>query len=150
MIDRFEGQYKFLSNFYMSAFLDSDSNRWPSVEHYYQAMKTTDLKKRENIRILEKPSDAKKYGNNIELRNDWEQIKVYIMFEGLHMKFSQKRHLKLNLIKTFGHILIEGNFHHDNFWGDCLCSSCRNKNGYNILGQLLMNIRHIFKTTKEI
>ena len=41
IIDRFDGKYAFLSNFYDSNIYDAEGNVYPTVEHYFQAMKST-------------------------------------------------------------------------------------------------------------
>jgi hypothetical protein len=75
----------------------------------------------------------------IELRPNWDIIKVPIMYNLLRQKFS-KDPLK-NLLKiTSDAPIVEGNYWHDNFWGSCTCSKCNNS-GRNVLGILLMKIR---------
>lgn len=68
IIDFFHGEYYFLSNFYRAEFTDITGVTWPSVEHYYQAMKTEDNIERNKIRKASGPSEAKRMGRNIELR----------------------------------------------------------------------------------
>jgi predicted NAD-dependent protein-ADP-ribosyltransferase YbiA (DUF1768 family) len=47
--------------------------------------------------------------------------------------------------------MIEGNWWHDNFWGDCYCNNKSGKHpeclkpGLNKLGLLLMNLRRYFQ-----
>jgi len=45
------------------------------------------------------------------------------------------------LLATLDAELIEGNAWHDNFWGDCFCEKCRDIEGLNVLGNILMRIR---------
>lgn len=45
------------------------------------------------------------------------------------------------LLSTGDEYLIEGNFWHDNFWGDCRCRKCKDKEGENRLGLLTMKVR---------
>lgn len=49
--------------------------------------------------------------------------------------------LKKKLLETGDAELIEGNYWHDNTWGQCYCPRCKNKIGENHLGKLLMKIR---------
>lgn len=49
-----------------------------SSENYYQSRKTLDLDIRKKILEMS-PYEAKKYCKTIELRNDWEDVKVTIM-----------------------------------------------------------------------
>ncbi|MFW6046328.1 MAG: NADAR family protein [Candidatus Woesearchaeota archaeon] len=141
MIDEFKGEYRFLSNFYPAPFTDEKGVTWPTSEHYYQAMKTKDENIREYIRKLEKPGDAKKYARKIELRDDWEDVKLQVMGNAIVMKFLQNPKILEKLINTYPKKLVEGNFWHDNIWGDCKCDKCKNIKGYNYLGRMLMQVR---------
>ena len=38
-------------------------------------------------------------------------------------------------------MLIEGNYWHDNYWGNCLCPKCKEIEGQNQLGKILMKVR---------
>lgn len=83
----------------------------------------------------------KKEGRKADLSNGWfEHNKVEIMLIGLRLKFSNPS-MKKKLLDTGNRELIEGNYWHDNFWGDCYCPKCVNTNGQNTLGKLLMQIR---------
>src|SRR5271165_4925958 len=99
-IDRFEGSWRFLSNFY-DAPVKLDGVEYSTVEHAYQAAKTLDLKKRE---IFTYPSltagQAKRAGMNVKLREDWEEVKLSIMEDLLIQKFSFSI-LKRKLLGTF-------------------------------------------------
>lgn len=140
-IDKFEGNYRFLSNFYKSSFKDKEGVIWPSVEHYFQAMKTHNPKEREEIRNAPNPGSAKKLGRKVNLRDDWDQVKENIMYDALYYKFTQNEDIKQKLIDTDMAYLTEGNTWHDQIWGDCYCEKCKNKKGKNILGRLLMLLR---------
>lgn len=54
-------EYSWLSNFYPAYFKLKNRN-WPTVEHYYQTMKTLDPIEQERIRQLEHPSLVKRMG----------------------------------------------------------------------------------------
>lgn len=56
-------EFRELSNFYISTFF-LDSEKWPSVEHYFQANKFTSPDTQEKIRNLATPNEAKKLGFN--------------------------------------------------------------------------------------
>lgn len=142
-INFFKEQFSFLSNFYQSD-ITIDGKKWRTVEHYYQAMKTKDIKLQEKIRSLKHPGEAKKYGRKIELRHNWEKVKNKIMREALKAKFNQNKNLQKLLLKTYPDYLIEGNYWHDNTWGICYCKKCENIKGENRLGKLLMKIRNDF------
>ena len=53
--------------------------------------------------------------------------------------------LREKLLATKDAELIEGNWWHDNFWGNCLCSKCKDIQGKNMLGKLLMKEREQIK-----
>jgi ribA/ribD-fused uncharacterized protein len=139
-IKNFKGQYRFLSNFYPSI-VTLDKLEYPTVEHAYQAAKTENLKMREVIRNCETASVAKRLGYILKLRPDWEIIKISIMRNLLIKKFNIPE-LKKNLLETKNINLIEGNYWHDNFWGNCTCPKCTEIPGQNNLGKLLTEIRN--------
>jgi predicted NAD-dependent protein-ADP-ribosyltransferase YbiA (DUF1768 family) len=55
-------------------------------------------------------------------------------------KFSDKYMSDL-LLNTGDEELIEGNYWHDNYWGNCTCSKCKDIEGQNKLGKILMKVR---------
>lgn len=112
---------------------------YPSSEHAYVAAKTKDEELREKISKIASPYQVKKVGRTIELREDWEQIKVMEMRRILERKFSPFRSdvpLYSWLQSTAPRELIEGNTWNDRFWGQCPIGT-----GKNMLGNLLMEIR---------
>lgn len=133
VINKFEGNYSFLSNFYPSPILVDD--KWyATVEHAYQAAKTTNPYEKERVRKMESPGKAKRAGRHVMLRPEWEEIKIRVMKELLQMKF-QDLMLRPLLLNTGDAELIEGNTWGDRFWGMC------EGRGYNYLGILLMQVR---------
>jgi len=142
IIDRFEGEYNFLSNFYKSP-ITIEGITYPTVEHFYQAQKTHDTQIKQTIANLRFPGQAKKYGRKIPLREDWDEIKLDIMLWGLTEKFNEPE-LESLLLKTGNATLIEGNNWGDTYWGQC------NGNGLNMLGKLLMEVRDQIKNGKNI
>lgn len=136
MINKFDGQHSFLSNF----FIDTLPNL--SVENRYQATKTEDPAQKQAILSASSPALAKKLGRKVTMRPDWNEIKYNVMWELLWRKF-QVPFLKELLLSTKDEPLIEGNYWHDNYWGMCNCQKCINKQKYNHLGRLLMSLRTI-------
>lgn len=140
-INAFKGSYRFLSNFAPCA-VYMENVAYPSVEHAYQAAKTNDPA----LRIPFESgtaAEAKKRGSKLVLRPDWEVIKLAVMEMLLNQKFLQGTEYRAKLDATKGMELIEGNWWHDNFWGECYCGekeACKN-GGKNHLGKLLMKIR---------
>jgi hypothetical protein len=134
-IQQFAGKYGFLSNFSDSPMTIS-GKYYPTVEHYFQAMKTLDPKEHDRIRFCEGPGHAKRLGRECHLRSDWEQIKEAVMLNGLRHKFSHPS-LRDQLLATKDAILEEGNTWHDTYWGKDLNTG----EGENKLGKLLMFVR---------
>ena len=66
------------------------------------------------------------------------------MQRGLREKFKDPE-LREMLLDTGDEELVEGNFWHDLWWGDCGCKKCKDVPGKNILGKLLMELREKIK-----
>jgi hypothetical protein len=141
MINSFKKQYEFLSNFYQ-ALLIFERIMYPTVEHAFQASKSFDDKYRRMISLIpgNKSGTTKMRGQNVKLRSDWEKVKIDIMKKLLYKKFMYP-HLSNLLLQTGTEHLEEGNYHHDNFWGNCRCKKCKDIPGQNNLGKLLMDVR---------
>jgi predicted NAD-dependent protein-ADP-ribosyltransferase YbiA (DUF1768 family) len=56
-------------------------------------------------------------------------------------KYRQNPHLRAALLATGDAELEEGNWWHDNTWGNCKCERCCGVEGYNMLGNILMKVR---------
>lgn len=139
-IDSFKRkETKFLSNFYPVT-VSFEGERYAAVEDAFQAAKTLDPKERMLIQLCQTPADARKCGRKVTLRPDWNAVKVNIMLELLRQKFSNPS-LRELLLTTGDAELVEGNQHHDNFWGNCTCKRCTEIVGKNQLGELLMQVR---------
>lgn len=136
-IDKFDGEYAFLSNFYPSN-IYHDGICYPTVEHAFQAAKTMNLDERMKIANLETPGKAKRAGRQVALRSDWENVKYEIMKELVTIKFINPSLRKL-LLETKSYELIEGNDWNDTCWGVC------NGIGQNNLGKILMQVREDLK-----
>lgn len=147
MINKFDGQYAFLSNFYSSPITPwIDNITYPTVEHAFQAMKSFNPSERKMIAAAPTPGKAKSMGRHVELRPDWRTVRTSIMEDALIEKFKDPQ-LRQKLLSTGDQYLIEGNWWHDNYWGDCYCPNCEHIKGENHLGQLLMKIREEIKNS---
>lgn len=135
VIDNFSPRlkYGFLSNFYPST-IYVDKKSYLSVEHAYQTHKTIDESAREIIRKSSTPQEAKKLGRCVQLREDWDQVKVSLMRTFLENKFDNP-FLRQLLLATGDAELIHQNTWNDMFWGVC------KGRGQNWLGRILMEIR---------
>lgn len=133
IIDSFRGDFGFLSNFH-EATIYVDGERYRSVEHAYQAHKTLDPWSRKLIREAKTPGEAKKLGQSVQLRGDWDVVKVDLMRSFVKKKF-ENPFLRPMLVATGDAELVEGNTWNDTFWGVCRGV------GQNWLGRILMEVR---------
>lgn len=147
MIDDFNGDYRFLSNFAWSTFI-WDSRRFgtawaKTVEHVYQAEKATNHHDFTAILLCDTPGESKRAGRTTTIRPDWEEVKISVMRRAIDAKFRQNPDLAALLLATSDELLVEGNHWHDQFWGDCHCgrATC-DLPGANWLGRLLMELRN--------
>ena len=132
MIDKFEGKYRWLSNFAYCVII-YEGMYYPSTEAAYQASKTIITEERYPFQDYT-PRQAKFAGKTVTLRPHWEGVKLAIMEELCVQKFNQPS-FKTLLLATGEQELIEGNWWNDTFWG-----VCKGK-GKNHLGRIIMNIR---------
>lgn len=134
-IKSFSGEYEFLSNFYEAPIIYEDT-KYRNAEAAYQAQKTDssdDQLKFANYTAAK----AKREGRKLEIRDDWEDVKIEIMRDIIFAKFFQNDDLSKRLLDTGDAALIEGNDWHDTFWGVDL----KTGEGQNNLGKILMEIR---------
>jgi ribA/ribD-fused uncharacterized protein len=133
-IDRFTGRYDLLSNFHASP-IKVEGIEYPTVEHAFQAAKTMNVEQKRALAEASTPGHAKRMGKRVQLRPDWEQVKVGIMEELMRLKFTTHADLREKLLATGDAELIEGNDWNDRFWGVC------RGQGKNQLGVILMEVR---------
>jgi ribA/ribD-fused uncharacterized protein len=133
-ISRFEGEYRFLSNFF-EAELKWSGRRYPTAEHAYQAAKATNEKDMNFVIRQKTPGAAKRAGQHVTLRKDWEEVKYKIMKEIVKAKFEQNDDLKQLLLRTQDAYIEEGNDWNDKIWGTV------NGRGQNLMGKILMEVR---------
>ena len=131
MIDSFQGEYRFLSNF----FIEPDHTH---VEGEYQAAKSTDAIEQAKIRLMT-PSAAKRCGQKVKLISGWNDMKMMVMTELVAAKFRDHRDLRDRLLATRDQELVEGNYWNDTYWGVCKGV------GENRLGRILMCVREVIK-----
>jgi len=136
MIDRFDGENRFLSNFFvLPRPITHDGIIYPTTEHAFQAAKTLDFRKRFEISKLATPGMAKRAGRLCELRPEWEVSKNRVMYELVLLKFVLNQDLRWKLIDTYPNKLVEGNTWGDTYWGVCKGV------GENKLGSILEIVR---------
>lgn len=132
-IGPFVDEWYFLSNFFVID-VELDGIKYPSVEHAFQAAKTTNQKARATIRDARTPGQAKRLGRQVSLRSDWDVVRDAVMLDLLRKKFAEPR-LTERLIATHDQPLIEINDWGDTYWGVC------DGVGRNRLGELLQQVR---------
>lgn len=137
VIDSFSDEFHFLSNFYYVQ-VYWEGIKYPSSEAAYQASKSLDPVVRKRFKHYG-PGLAKKQGRAIQVRDDWDSVKVDIMKGICRAKFDGDADLRERLLLTGDIELIEGNYWGDTFWGVC------GGVGENMLGKILMEIREGYK-----
>lgn len=136
----FVGCYRFLSNFY-SCKVRYEGQIYPSSEAAYQAAKTLDPDTRRQF-VTMSPGEAKRAGRQLEVRSDWETIKIEVMWHCLASKFSDPD-LRSKLLDTGDMELVERNTWGDRYWGQV------NGVGENQLGRLLMQMRELIRSIQK-
>lgn len=129
--------YRFLSNYEICEIF-YEGITYSSSEGAYQAAKTFDEDIK--LRIVKmSPSEAKKFAYKLDVRKDWKDVRVDVMYNILKDKFTRNEYLKVRLLATGEKYLEETNHWKDIFWGVC------EGEGENTLGKLLMKIREELK-----
>lgn len=141
MIDSFRGKYYFLSNFYLAP-VTYNGFTYSNNEAAFQAQKTVDIRERMIFATLD-PSAAKRRGRVVDIRPDWDSVKIEIMKDIVRAKFTTNTELGEQLLATGDEVLVEGNTWNDKFWGVC------NGHGLNHLGIILMEVRDELKQTEN-
>jgi len=138
---RFFGYKHPLSNFYASNIF-MDNVTYPTAEHRYQSKKCKDSMESVKIIMSPTPLKARKLGGKCNNADNWNDIKLLVMYKTLHAKFTQNMKLTYYLLNTEDAILIENN-KHDDYWG------IGDGTGKNMLGKLLMRLRKEIKDKIE-
>ena len=122
-----------------------EDKEWPSVEHYYQAMKFDDQAYQETIRCADHPKKARKLGRNRfrSIRKDWRDVKVVYMTRAVYTMCRTYPDIATKLLTTGSKRLVE-NSQYDYFWG---CG--RDRRGDNHFGKVLMNVRDKLHTEAQ-
>ena len=142
MINKFRGENRFLSNFYETS-VEWEGLIYPSSEAAFQAAKTLDQEDRKRFQTMA-PTIAKREGYKVKLRENWEDIKIDVMYQIVLAKFSQNEFLKQKLIATGREWLEEGNTWGDRTWGTV------DGIGNNYLGKVLMAVRSVLMLQEAI
>lgn len=141
-IDRFDGDYAFLSNFYPAPLVFEDIP-YLNAEAAYQSAKTLNMNVRRQFMNLS-GGQAKRMGKKIDLREDWLLVREDVMYRVVYAKFYYNPDLRKLLLDTGDVELVEGNYWGDRFWGVC------GGTGENKLGKILMRVRSEFRAIVDV
>ena len=116
-----------------------EGKEWPSVEHYFQAMKFVDSNPDYCERIRQAPTAkaARRMGRKRfkKLRSDWAKVKRIYMTRGVYTKASMYPEVASALLATGKAKLMEAS-QYDYYWG---CG--RDRRAENTYGKVLMDVR---------
>ena len=117
---------------------DLDGKYWPSVEHYFQAMKFEDPAQQETVRHAKHPAKARRLGRSRfrKLRKNWSTLRRVIMTRAVYTKCRTHPEVAERLLSTRDSKLVESS-QYDYFWG---CG--RDRRGHNTYGLVLMDVRN--------
>lgn len=141
-IMKFRGENLFLSNFYEGKVFTYRGHKFTNSEAAFHAEKCWE---RVDEFELERPSQSKRLGRKVKMREDWEDVKDKIMYDICYAKFTQDRNLLEKLLQTEGRELVEGNTHGDRCWGMTYSQKYKMWIGENRLGIVLMKLREDLK-----
>lgn len=134
------GEFRYMSNFEVCD-IYFDGDLYGSTEAAYMAGKTLDPAVRAQFQKSSgiTPSEARKLGQLIGLRPDWNVVRYDTMAAVVFDKFYRHKHLRDLLLSTGSKYIEETNHWGDKFWGVC------DGKGENNLGRIIMNVREFWK-----
>jgi len=149
-----KGQYKYLDN-QAEYPIQIEDKKYPSVEHYFQAMKANEFGDNEILeKIMKTPSGkaVKALGKKVKnfIKEQWDSKRIGIMTKGVRAKFVQHPELQKQLLETNNKIIGEAD-PRNTFWGigtsisTELSKDPSKWKGQNQLGKILMTLRSEFK-----
>lgn len=134
-IKGFFDEFRFLSNFESAHYVLGEIG-WRTSEHGYQADKTLIHEEKMLIANLSSPVEAKRAGQKVTKRGDWDIYKPLSMYHHVLAKFAQNREMAEKLLLTEKRYLEE-----TNDWGDTYWGVVPERGGMNMLGKTLMLVR---------
>jgi ribA/ribD-fused uncharacterized protein len=133
VVKGFFSAYRFLSN-YHECKIRYEGFIYGSTEAAYQSSKSLDTLIREQFTLM-KPNESRSNGRKIQIRPDWDEVRLKVMEDVCRIKFTTNLYLKEMMLETGSRYLEETNHWGDTFFGVC------NGVGENNLGKILMKIR---------
>ncbi|MBW8190870.1 NADAR family protein [Neiella marina] len=114
-----------------------DGHTWPSIEHYFQAMKFDSDVLRERICQAPTAEQAAKIGSRWYRRpkSNWSKIQVVVMTRAVYISAKSHPEVAAAILDTGEKLLVEDDSY-DYFWG---CG--RDRRGENNYGQVIMKVR---------
>jgi len=121
-----------------------DGQLWPTIEHYYQAMKYEGTENFERVHSAKTAAEAKAIGNARfkKKRKDLKHVRTTLMTRAVYTQAKTYKAVAGRIIQTEEVKLVE-NSQFDYYWG---CG--RDHRGDNHYGQVIMNVRA--KLTQEL
>jgi hypothetical protein len=150
--DESSGQYRDFSN--MSDHpVEIDGTKYPSVEHYYQAMKAVEFKDEDSLKKIMKTKTSKAVkalGNKVKDYNEevWKAKQDEVMEKAVRAKFVQHPELREKLLETEDKVIGYADAR-DIYWsigtsiGLDKAKSPSKWRGQNKLGKILMKLREV-------
>lgn len=136
----FKDEYRWLSNFTTLEYpLYFRNVQFDTTEQLYQACK---CKRTEQFLLFDglTAAESKMFGKQVEIRSDWDKIRIPVMHRIQMLKYQQPK-FKALLRETIGLQIYECNNWNDHFFG---CDY--NLVGENHLGKIIMDIRDNYLT----
>lgn len=133
-IREFRGRYAFLGSDWR-ADVEFEGAFYPTAAHAIAAARTTDAAERRIIAAQVSAADARRRADAVQLRADWDRIKIDAMERIVRDKFTRHPILRERLRRTGDAYLENGNAEGDRLWG--VSSGV----GENRLGIILMKVR---------
>jgi ribA/ribD-fused uncharacterized protein len=152
--DESKGEHRNFSN--MSEHrIDVDGTQFPTVEHYFQAMKAKEFKDDEIYEKIVKAKSAKAakaLGKKVKnfAKEVWDASRDEIMYKAIRTKFVQHPELQKQLLATADRLIGEADAR-DTYWGiGTAMTSEKSKHpekwrGQNRIGKILMELRREFQ-----
>ena len=153
--DESKGEYRNFSNMSQHP-IEVDGVQYPSVEHYFQAMKAKEFKDDEMLDKIVKAKTSKAVkamGKKVKnfVKEIWDSKRDELMNTGVRAKFVQHPELQKQLLETGDRLIGEANAR-DMYWGIGTATTSEKSQypdkwrGQNKLGKILMDLRKEFKS----
>jgi ribA/ribD-fused uncharacterized protein len=156
--DESKGEHRNFSNMSQHP-IDVDGVRYPTVEHYFQAMKAKEFDDKEMLEKIIKaktPKAVKAMGKKVKnfVKEIWDAKRDEVMRTGVRAKFVQHPELRKQLLETGERQIGEADAR-NMYWGIGTSVSSEKSNhpekwrGQNKMGKLLMELRQTFRSENE-